>query len=295
MSAQEPNPRKNGTVHHLLKWPGGKRWLAPCLAPTLRAELEGRYFEPFAGAAAMYLELKPTKAVLSDINGDLVETLMVLQRRPHEILERIWRMSNEHDCYYRIRAREPNSASGRAARFIYLNRTAWGGMQRHNRDGEFNVPFGDSGRPICRKSTLLGFARSLKGTTLLWDDFEVVMEEAGRGDVIYADPPYGAPRRYNGFRRYNDTLFSWKEQIRLANAARRAARRGTFVAVSGHWTRSFLALYRGWWAIRLRRHSRVSRDTASRGVVWEATVVSRKPKAGTLPLDEVMRTATRIT
>ncbi len=54
----------------LLKWPGGKRWVAPLLASLLRQELSGTYFEPMLGSGAVFLKLAPTSAHLADMNAD---------------------------------------------------------------------------------------------------------------------------------------------------------------------------------------------------------------------------------
>jgi len=286
----------NGTVpsriEPLLKWPGGKRWLAPELAPILSAECRGRYFEPFLGGGAVFLALQPARAVLSDNNAELIESLDVLRSAPDGVLERLWRFSNSADCYYSVRASRPTTPVGAAARFIYLNRTCWGGIYRLNRRGEFNVPFGDSGRVICRKRDLEENARSLSRAKLLCRDFETSMGQAKAGDVIYADPPYTTKGQNNGFVRYNERLFAWKDQKRLAAAARAAARRGAFVAVSGLWHKDVLGLYPGWCRMRLDRPSNVAGDPAYRGRAHEVVLFSRTPsvlKNGSLRSSLVIR------
>jgi site-specific DNA-adenine methylase len=56
-----------------LKWPGGKRWFAAEYSHLLPRQFK-RYFEPFLGGGALYFHLRPTKAVLSDINPELIAT-----------------------------------------------------------------------------------------------------------------------------------------------------------------------------------------------------------------------------
>lgn len=253
--------------------------MAPELAPILSAECRGRYFEPFLGGGAVFLALQPARAVLSDNNTELIESLNVLRSVPDGVLERLWRFSNSADCYYSVRASRPTTGVGTAARFIYLNRTCWGGIYRLNRRGEFNVPFGDSGRVICRKRDLEENARSLSRAKLLCRDFEASMRQAKAGDVIYADPPYTTKGHNNGFVRYNERLFAWKDQKRLAAAARAATRRGAFVAVSGLWHKDVLGLYPGWCRMRLDRPSNVAGDPAYRGRAHEVVLFSRIPSA----------------
>jgi DNA adenine methylase len=261
----------------VLKWAGGKRWLAPILVPSLANELSGTYYEPFVGSASVFACLQPTKAVLSDINDALVSTLVVIRDAPDRLQRHVWRWSNSRDCYDRVRGSRPHSAVGRAARFLFLNRTCWGGLYRSNRLGEFNVPFGDSKRVICRRQHLRNFSKLLCAAELTTSDFEQQIALARAGDVVYADPPYTTKGVNNGFIRYNEKLFSWEDQVRLARACKHAARRGVFVVVSGIWHEALLDLYRGWWAAPLRRNVCISRSPASRGLTIEAIIFSRRP------------------
>jgi len=260
-----------------LKWPGGKRWIAPLLDDIIREDLDGTYYEPFAGAAAVFLSLQPSRAVLSDVNRDLIKCLSTVRQHPEAVVRGLRRLSNTSDCYYRVRRSQPRTSVGEAVRFVYLNRTCWGGLYRLNRNGDFNVPFGDSGRPICRRGDIVAAASALESATLRHAEFGDVLPDAGRGDVVYADPPYTTRGQDNGFVRYNEVLFKWDDQERLAREAKRAATRGALVVVSGLWHPDLLRLYQGWWALRISRSSRVSRSPAGRRLVREAVLFSRLP------------------
>ena len=65
-----------------LGWAGGKRWLARKLAPLLRERLEGRYMEPFLGSGAVFFAVNPPKAILGDLNSDLVNAFRLVAERP---------------------------------------------------------------------------------------------------------------------------------------------------------------------------------------------------------------------
>jgi DNA adenine methylase len=263
-----------------LKWPGGKRWLAPLLSRILGPELIGTYYEPFTGAASVFLNLCPVQSLLSDTNGQLIEALLTIREFPSEVVDSVWRFSNTVECYYRVRASSPRTAIGRAARFLYLNRTCWGGVYRLNRQGEFNVPFGDSGRRLCSRSQVQGVALRLNTAEIVVSDFEPIMAQAVKGDVVYADPPYTTCGENNGFIRYNESLFRWQDQMRLATASRAARNRGVFVAVTGLYHRDVLSLYPGWWVLKVGRSSCVSREKKGRRRIHEALVVSRRPRCG---------------
>lgn len=275
----------HGAVSPILKWPGGKQWLAPVLAPLLVGYVSRVYIEPFAGSAATFLAMRPRNAVLSDVNHDLVETLITIRDQPDELLERVWRLSNSASCYYRVRSSSPRTTIGRAARFLYLNRTAWGGMYRQNRKGEFNVPFGNSGRVICRKQWMLDTSRALAGASLKHSDFEAVIDRAGPGDVVYADPPYVGPHRSNEeFARYNATPFTWRDQTRLTASLERAVSRGAVAALSGRASHSLANLLPQWSEIPVERICGIPRDPSRRRIYHEVLLSS-------VPFDSATETA----
>lgn len=230
----------------------------------------------------MYLAVKPKKAVLSDSNKGLIDFLRIVRKQPEAVVRSVWRFSNDCDCYYRVRDSHPRSEVGAAAKFLFLNRTCWGGIYRLNRRGEFNVPFGNSGRPICKLSNVVTASKAFNAARLACSDFEAVTEMAGLGDVVYADPPYTTRGAGNGFVRYNERIFQWKDQLRLASAAKLAAERGAFVAVSGLNHFEFLDLYSGWWRAIFPRSSTVGREVTSRVTIKEAVVFSRFPSSEAL-------------
>lgn len=272
--------RQTGIVTEpFLKWPGGKRWVAGALAMVLRQHLSGTYYEPFVGAGAVFLRLRPERAVLSDSNAELIACLQTTAESPEAVVERVWRWSNRRDCYYRVRSMRPRTRVSAAARLIYLTGTCWGGIYRVNKRGQFNVPFGSSGRQVCNRMAVLRAAEQFASATLTCSDFAPIVSKATGGDVVYVDPPYTTRGENNGFVRYNERLFSWRDQERLAVSCRGAARRGAFVAVSGLRHRSMLGLYPGWHVMELRRPSTVSRRREGRRVVREVILFSEDPCA----------------
>ena len=265
------------SIEPFLKWPGGKRWLASRLSAILKPELQGTYYEPFLGAGAVFLHLAPDHAVLSDTNRSLISFLRTVRKSPVHVVEAAWRFSNTRDCSYAVRKRSARTQIGEAARFLYLNRTCWGGVYRLNQLGTFNVPFGDSGREIVSKQHVVSVAKAFQGAKLHAWDFAKAIVRTNKGDVLYCDPPYTTKGAGNGFIRYNESLFSWSDQERLATECRKARRRGVFIAVSGLNHFEFLDLYPGWWVMEINRPSTVAREVDSRRLVSEAVVFSRKP------------------
>lgn len=199
-----------------LKWPGGKRWLAPQLSHIWRPHAHRRLVEPFCGGLGVTLKLRPDRALLNDINPHLINFYRWLQRGLRATIP----MTNEREAYYRARARfnelirSGQADSEEAAQLLYyLNRTGYNGLFRFNRKGEYNVPFGRYKR-INYIRDFLPYRAVMASWVFTCGDFEEV--ELERGDFVYADPPYDVE-----FRQYSADGFSWEDQVRLAKWLRR--------------------------------------------------------------------------
>jgi DNA adenine methylase len=220
-------------IEPFLKWPGGKRWLMN-QHPNLLPVCYERYMEPFLGSGAVFFRVAPSTCVLSDSNTELINTYLCVQEYPASLEERLICFQNKHsvDFYYKMRSQRPLGALDRAARFIYLNRTCFNGMYRVNQTGDFNVPIGTKQTVSFPEGYLRKVADLLRGARLFSYDFETAIDLANDGDFLFVDPPYTVMHNNNGFIKYNASLFSWEDQVRLALALRRAARRGVSLLLS---------------------------------------------------------------
>jgi DNA adenine methylase len=260
------------SVKPFLKWPGGKRWIAKKLASDISARLNHLYFEPFLGGGAVFFALCPRNAILSDINEDLINVYTQVRDNPKELIEGLKTLPVNKENYYYIRSKKPNDLIEKAIRFLYLNRTAFGGIYRLNLSGEFNVPFGGGNRTpelLWQDGLIEKASKSLQGIELLVSDFEAILDKAERGDVVYCDPTYTATHNNNGFIRYNNRNFSWDDQERLASAALRAYQRGALVIVSNAKYSNLHELYNPFSPKVLTRKSLVSRKPEARREVDE--------------------------
>jgi DNA adenine methylase len=183
----------------------------PHLEPHWTPERHRRLVEPFCGGLAVTLTLRPTRALLNDVNPHLINFYRWVKRglrarRP---------MENDEAAFYAARDRFNALLAGGGADtaeaaelFYYLNRTAFNGLCRFNASGQFNVPFG--------RHASIGYQRSFpehEATFASWElacgDFEALALEDG--DFVYADPPYDVP-----FTQYSKGGFSWEDQQRTA-------------------------------------------------------------------------------
>jgi DNA adenine methylase len=105
-----------------------------------------------------------------------------------------------------------------------------------------------------------------------------VVDAAESNDFVYVDPPYTVSHNNNGFLKYNDVLFSWADQQRLAATVQRAANRGVFVFVSNADHKPLRELYAGLpFGLTLDRASVLAGDKAARKRTSEAAFLSYQP------------------
>lgn len=251
-------PEGARAVRPFLKWAGGKQWLAERIS-VLATRTCGRYYEPFVGGGSVFFAIRPSEAFLSDLNPRLIEVYQIVRDKPVELIERLGSWHNTRDQYYAIRASEYRNRVDRAAQFIFLNKTCWNGLYRVNRAGRFNVPYGHYlGRSIFCKDELIRASNALRAASLKSLDFEDAVHDAGAGDFVYLDPPYTTLHTNNGFRRYNERLFSWEDQVRLSTVALELAGRGSHVVVSNADHAETRALYPSFSCARVARKSRIA-------------------------------------
>lgn len=277
-------------VKPVLKWAGGKRQLLePILSFVERAfpERIEKYYEPFAGGAAVFFALvshrKFERARLTDMNSDLIHVYTTLRDDVDSViveLQKLLDLGHSEEVYYKVRAKRPTKASARAARLIYLNRTGYNGLYRVNRSGEFNVPFGRYKKPrILDPERLHAAAIALQGVELAVEDFEVSCKAAKRGDFVYFDPPYVPVSKTSSFAAYHSVAFTLAEHERLAKTFARLAKRGVSTLLSNSDTPETRELYTSFDTKTVQATRAINSNGARRGKVPELLVHSELPVA----------------
>ncbi len=259
----------------LLKWPGGKRWLARRIVPYLKGSVE-RYIEPFLGGGAVLFALGPSKALAGDVNADLIRCYGAIKENPKAVLARLDALAASKRDYYRIRDRWfPRGPIGRAAKLIYLLHHSWNGLYRVNRWGEFNVPYCPRRRKKgLRPADVETIAEILRRTDLRCADFEEVLKEAGSGDLIFADPPYFGDSSET-FSRYNAVRFSHKDQERLAMRLLDAERKGAAWVLTNGGLDQVVVHFAGYDIFAVDRPQTISGKPEARRRIFECVVLSK--------------------
>ncbi|MEC5397364.1 DNA adenine methylase [Uliginosibacterium sp. H1] len=278
--AHYDSPTHN-SLHHTehketlpLKWAGGKRHILPHLTKFF---LQGhlRYFEPFLGGGAAYFAFCPHKPFISDSNAELVNTYEAIRSDPagvHRLYQR-HRRQHSKEYYYSVRASQPRSSHGTAARMIYLNQACFNGLYRVNQRGEFNVPIGSKRPTDFSLHQFTSWAHKLRGAQIRPLDFEESISRSKPGDFIFADPPYALSSANGSFLRYNEKIFSWDDQLRLFNCLKKAVHRGVRVVATNASEPAIIELYAQIFDVReVRTKSYIAADSRHRGMGKEILI-----------------------
>ncbi|HTR53782.1 MAG TPA: DNA adenine methylase [Kofleriaceae bacterium] len=266
----------------VVKWVGGKTKLLDELLGRV-PNFPGRYFEPFAGGAALFFRLRPRQAVLADCNADLIGLYRALARDVEAVIRRLdqHRAAHAERHYYEMRARWNDRdvawpAAERAAAFIYLNKTCFNGLWRVNRAGDFNVPIGRyTDPPICVPDALRAAAEVLARAKLRCADYRMAVADARAGDFVYFDPPYDPVAPTANFTSYTAGAFGPDDQRELAATARELVARGCRVMLSNSDTPFIRSLYRGDFRIeRVKCPRAINSNAAKRGDVDELVITA---------------------
>jgi DNA adenine methylase len=269
-----------------VKWVGGKRQLLAqfrlrnLYPPEKFNPKTGRYFEPFVGGGAVFFDLLPEKAYLSDLNNELVVTYNVIKNDVENLIKSLKKHSLDKEYFLKIRAQNPENLSdiNIASRFIYLNRTCFNGMYRVNSKGGFNVPFGKYTNPlICDETNLRKVAKALKNVEIKRQDYKEVLKKAKKGDFVYFDPPYYPISKTASFTSYTSETFLDKEQIELRDTFSELHKQGCFVMLSNSDTPFINKIYTEIKGARISKVSAgraINSDASKRGKITEVLVTN---------------------
>ena len=252
-----------------VKWAGGKRQILSRIEDFIKDSVDKdtsyTYLEPFVGGGAVFFHQHPKKAIINDLNSDLINAYNVIKSNDYEALieklkeheENYKSNSEDYDAesyYYDIRAwdREPGwpnkyTKVERAARMIFLNRTCYNGLYRVNNKGQFNTPIGRYKNPtICDAENIRELHNYLSSSEnkirIMNKSYEECIREAKDADLIYLDPPYDYEDD-DGFTKYQMNGFTFDDFKKLKDECDKALERGAFVIISNNATQKVIDLF----------------------------------------------------
>jgi DNA adenine methylase len=226
-----------------VKWAGGKRQLIPILNENL-PENFGTYYEPFIGGGALLFHIltdrNDQKCSISDLNSDLVLAYTTIRNRIDDLILSLKNHEKNYhkdskSYYYSVRESNPRSEIEKTSRLLFLNRTCFNGLYRVNSKGKFNVPLGRYSNPnIVNEDNLRSVSNILQTTqvSIKCRDFEAVLRDVKKGDLVYFDPPYQPVSNTANCTSYTNKDFTDKDLERLADLCNRLDSKGCKVLLS---------------------------------------------------------------
>lgn len=219
--------------------------MLPQLAPFLPKHIE-TYAEPFLGGGAMALYLASTRnelhtLSLSDINSELINTWSQIGICTLEVVRLLSHLPVTKETFNKVKRWQPTDSTERAAKFIYLNKTAFNGLYRVNRSNEFNVPYaGKDTTRLFNIDNLCALNQLFRQKFIEVDcrPFSAEHTQPFRHlifthyDFIYCDPPYAPLSKTANFTSYTKDGFTLEDHEALAEQAKRWSQRGSKVMIS---------------------------------------------------------------
>ena len=288
-----------------LKWAGGKTQMIEQIKVGLPNSINNKkftYIEPFVGSGAVLFWMlnnfpKLEKAIINDINEDLINTYKVIASAPKELISVLETFQNEYhsflndekkkEYFYDKRkiynARNENNTH-QAALFIFLNRTCFNGLYRVNKNNEFNVPIGSYKKPtICDGNNILAVSEALQKVEILSGDYEQTLDYASKNSFFYFDPPYKPLSNTSSFNSYAKDEFNDAEQIRLRDFCTRLEKEGHKWMLSNSDVKGknpednfFDELYEKFKIERVKAKRIINANSAKRGALNELLITNYK-------------------
>jgi DNA adenine methylase len=207
-------------------WIGGKRGLASRLVKMIADIPHQLYAEPFVGMGGVFFRRRqvPRAEVINDRNGEVANLFRILQRHYPQFMDMLKFQVTSRREFERLRACDPRTLTDLecAARFIYLQRLAFGGKVTGQNFGVSRK--GGARFNLTKLAPLLEDVHErLSGVVienLDWLDF---IDRYDRpGTLFYLDPPY-----FGNEGDYGKALFGRADFVRMAD--RLAGLKGSFI------------------------------------------------------------------
>lgn len=173
---------------------GGKRRLGELLARRIEAVPHETYAEPFVGMGGVFFRRQwaPRREVVNDVSRDVATLFRILQRHYPQFMETLKFQITSRAEFERLGACNVDTLTDleRAARFLYLQRLAFGGKVAGRNFGV--EPTRGARFDVTKLGPLLDeIHERLAGVViecLPWSDF--IDRYDGARTLFYLDPPY---------------------------------------------------------------------------------------------------------
>ena len=295
---------KNRTMVPFVKWVGGKRQVIKHIEKHWPKEFN-TYYEPFIGGGAVLFHFKPPKAVINDLNRELInlykviasktsykrfrELLLILEAGHHvvDVFDEKKQKYSKDSPFYRMIASIDRNKKGtdrklsldqatkelRAARFVFLNKNSFNGLYRVNSSGYYNTPSKHSPTKTFEENNIRNVSEYLNKSVKIHNKhFAYILKTAKKGDFVYLDPPYDYEKGEKGFDAYQEGGFGISGQIELSIVCKELDRKGVKFLLSNHNTKLIRDLYKNFTISKFKVNRLVGGKGSNRKPVVEVLV-----------------------
>lgn len=273
---------KNPLVSPILKWVGGKRQLLPEIMPLINTKCT-TYVEPFVGGGAVFFEFQPRKAVINDLNSELINVYRVVRDHPEELISELQQhhQNNSEDYFYQIRALDRSTGYAemskvqQAARILYLNKTCYNGLYRVNSAGQFNSPYGRYKNPnIVNAVTIRAMSKYLQNDsiTIKQGDYKEAIKGLRKGAFVYFDPPYMPISTSSSFTGYTENGFNYEKQVELKHECDKLREKGIHFLLSNSDCPAIRELYADYTIRTVQAKRTINSKAEKRGEINEVLI-----------------------
>lgn len=271
-----------------LKIQGIKTKLVPLIKENVIVNEETLWIEPFMGSGVVGFNVKPKKAVFSDVNPHIINfynsiksgsiTSLIVRK----FLEQQGKILSEKDDEYYYTVRERFNKFGDPLDFLFLNRSCFNGMMRFNRNYEFNVPYGHKPQRFAKAyvTKIVNQVAHIEELLKTYDwifkcqSFEKTIALADTNSFIYCDPPY-IGRNVDYYDSWNetselklrDTLLSSKAFFMLSTWDHNVYRRNEYIDIIWNFCRK----------INKEHFYHVGAKEKNRNSMFEALLINYEP------------------
>ena len=236
-------------INSPLKWVGGKYAILDKIIPHINAT--NKLIEPFMGSIVVSLNIRTKECVLNDYNPDLVNFFENAIASPEALIDYVSPYFCEMNStkYYDTRElfnSTPRNTFERACLFLIMNKFAFNGVCRYNKNGIFNVPY--SNHKHISVPNLMNVRNSFRDRKVTFHNLDfaddMLYQNLNEGDVVYFDPPYLPSDDYDSnFSDYTGEDFTIQQHETLAKIAKQLYDRKIRVVISNHDTKLTRELY----------------------------------------------------
>lgn len=272
---------KNKLVAPVLKWVGGKRQSLQEIRKYVPSKFS-YYVEPFLGGGAVLFDLQPKKAIVNDINEELINVYNSIKNNCDELIDSLSKHVNDEEYFYFVREKDRDKNQyaqmtdlEKASRIIYLNKTCYNGLFRVNQAGEFNTPYGKYKEPNIVNEYILRAVSDYFNSneiTITSNDYQECLKHVDKNAFVYIDPPYDPVSDSSSFTGYSKQGFDKNEQTRLKEVCDALNDKGMKFLLSNSSTEFIKDLYQKYDIITIRAKRSINSKPSKRGEIDEVLI-----------------------